>query len=213
MLQRDRLEIAGPSGPIENMFFRQDGSRLAVVLPGRRGGWITAAVYYPVLALLDGGFDALCLEESVYSGTLDPARLRADAIAAIRAGMAAGEYRQVVLVGKSLGTLVMGELITSDAGFAGAPSVWLTPLLEHDRVAAALKRLDTPGLIVIGSEDPQYDPDLLSEMESRGHRVLVLSRAHHGLAIDGDALGSAEIPGELVRAVLDYLRDPPVGAD
>lgn len=209
MPRRDRLEISGPSGPIENTFFRQDGSRLAVVLPGRRGGWLTAAVYYPVLGVLDAGLDVLCLDDWVHDDAPTPVKLRDDVIAAVRAGRATGDYRQVVLVGKSLGTLVMAELISNDAGLADAPSIWLTPLVRDDRVASALRRLDTPALIVIGTEDEHHDPDVLSEMESRAHRVLVLPGTHHGLAIDSDALGSAEIPRTLVRAVLDYLRDRP----
>jgi pimeloyl-ACP methyl ester carboxylesterase len=209
MPRRGRLEITGASGPIENTFLRQDGSRLAVVLPGRRGGWLAAAIYYPVIAMLDEGFDALCLE-SIYIDAPSPATLRDDANAVVRAGRAAGEYRQVALVGKSLGTLAMAELIASDAAFAYAPSIWLTPLLRNDRVAAALERLGAPGLIVVGTQDPLHDVDVLSGLEAQGHRVLVLAGAHHGLAIDGDAPASAEIPRELVRAVLDYLRDPTV---
>ncbi|HSR26747.1 MAG TPA: hypothetical protein VLW53_24575 [Candidatus Eisenbacteria bacterium] len=161
--------------------------------------------YYPVLALLDEGLDAVCLD-SIYQTFPTLERLRDDAAAAVRAGMAAGGYRQVVLVGKSLGTLAMTELILSDRDFMDGPSIWLTPLLKNDRLTAALERLETPGLIVIGTEDRHHDASRLSELEASGHRVLVLPGAHHGLAIDGDAPGSAEIPRRLVSGVLDYLR-------
>ena len=204
----DRLEIAGASGPIANTFLRQDGARLAVVLPGMVGGWLTAAVYYPVLAVLDEGLDAVCLD-SIYREAPTLERLRDDATAAVHAGMAAGAYTQTVLVGKSLGTLAMAELIASDPDLADAPTIWLTPLLRNARVAAALERLRAPGLFVIGTDDPHHDADALTGLEARGHRVLVLSGAHHGLAIDGDAPRSAEIPRRLVDAVLDYLRRPP----
>jgi hypothetical protein len=201
------LEVTGPAGPVANTFLRQDGSRLAVVLPGMVGGWLTASVYYPLLGILDEGFDALCLEW-VHQQIADRERLREDAVAALRAGAAAGDYRAVMLVGKSLGTRAMAEIVIGDAAFISAPTIWLTPLLRDDRVAAALQSLVTPGLIVIGAEDPHHDVEALSELEARGHRVLVLARAHHGLAVDGDAVASAEIPRQLVGAVRDYLRAP-----
>jgi pimeloyl-ACP methyl ester carboxylesterase len=204
---RDRLDVNGSVGPIGNTFFRQDGTRLAVVLPGSRGGWLTIAVSYPVLAMLDLGLDALCLD-SVYEGTPTREALREDATAALRAGTAAGAYQQVVLAGKSLGTLAMAELICDGPDLAGAPTIWLTPLLKDGRVAAALERLASPGLIVIGTDDHHHDAGALSALEARGHRVLVLAGAHHGLAIDGDAIRSAEIPRLLVDAVSDYLGQP-----
>jgi hypothetical protein len=202
-----RLEVTGPAGPIRNTFLRQDGSRLAVVLPGMIGGWLTVAVYYPVLGILDEGFDTLCLDWT-HQEVPDRERLREDASAGVRAGAAAGDYRQLILVGKSLGTRAMAEIVMGDAAFARAPTIWLTPLLKDDRVAAALQLLVTPGLIVIGTEDPHHSAEALSELEGRGHRTLVLAGAHHGLAVEGDAVASAEIPRRLVGAVLDYLRAP-----
>jgi hypothetical protein len=208
-----RLDLTGRAGPIGNVFVRQRGTRLAVVLPGMRGGWSTPAVYYPVLGLLDGGLDVLCLD-SIYDEMPARERLLEDATAALRAGRAAGDYEQVMLAGKSLGTLAMAELILRDPHFTDAATIWLTPLLKDDRVAAALERLDTTALVVIGSEDSHHDIEVLAGLEARGHRVLVLARAHHGLAISGDARASAEIPRLLVEAVLDYRRDPtPAPAD
>lgn len=207
MPEWDRLDVIGAAGPIGNTFLRQRGTRLAVVLPGLRAGWMTPAVYYPVLGILDEGLDALCLD-SIYDQIPARQRLLDDATAAVREGRAAGNYQQVMLAGKSLGTLAMTELILRDSQFTDAPTIWLTPLLKNDRVAAALQSLDTPALVVMGSEDAHHDIEVLSGLEARGHRVLVLARAHHGLAIDGDARGSAQIPCRLVEAVLDYLRAP-----
>lgn len=200
----EHLDVTGAFGPISNDFLRQDGTRLAVVLPGRRGGWLTAAVYYPVLALLDNGFDAVCLD-SIYSENPTREQLRDDALAVLRAARAVGDYRHLVLAGKSLGTIAMAELIGGDPDLARARTIWLTPLLRDEQVAAALRQLETPGLIVIGSEDPHHVPGLLTEFQACGHGSLVITGAHHGLAIEGQAIASAAIPAQLVGAVLEYL--------
>jgi len=44
------LQIVGALGAIDKVQFQGNGRGLASVLPGFRGGWMTAAVYYPVLA-------------------------------------------------------------------------------------------------------------------------------------------------------------------
>jgi hypothetical protein len=103
------LEINGASGPIRNAFLRQGGSCEAVALPGFRSGWRVPAVYYPVLCLVDRGADVLCLD-SIYQTDPNPERLYQDSLAAIAAGTSAGNYREVVVIGKSLGTSAMAEL-------------------------------------------------------------------------------------------------------
>ena len=50
MAELRSLQIVGASGAIDNVHFQGNGRGLALVLPGFRGGWMTAAVYYPVLA-------------------------------------------------------------------------------------------------------------------------------------------------------------------
>ena len=202
----ERLDIRGASGPIGNTFLRQHGSRLGIVLPGFLGGWMTAPVYYAVLALLDKDFDVLCLD-SIYRDHPDALHLRDDAAAAVRAGQTAGDYVETTLVGKSLGTLAMAELLL--AGFVAptTPSIWLTPLLNDIRVKAAIDRLETGGLFVIGTDDPHFDPGVLDELRLSGHETLILEKAHHGLAIEGSAVGSAEIPSRIVQAVIGYAPD------
>ena len=195
--------MSGASGPIGNTFLRQGGGRLGIVLPGFLGGWMTAPVYYAVLALLDKGFDVLCLD-SIYRDHPDITHLRDDAAAAVRAGQAAGDYAETSLVGKSLGTLAMAELLLADLVSPSTPSIWLTPLLKDIRVKMAIDRLETAGLFVIGTDDQHFDQGALGELHASGHETLILDKANHGLAIDGSAVASAEVPARIVHAVLSY---------
>ena len=68
MAELRSLNIVGPSGQLDNVHFEGHGRGLALVLPGFRGGWMTAAVYYPVLALQESASDVICME-SIYSDT------------------------------------------------------------------------------------------------------------------------------------------------
>jgi len=198
------LDLRGTSGPIGNTFLSQDASRIAVVLPGFMGGWSTPATYYPVLALLDRGFDALCLD-SVYREHPPVDVLTADARAAVEAGRRAGDYSEVAVVGKSLGTVAVTELVLSGAMPRSTMSIWLTPLLRSERTIAALEALQRRALIVIGTADPHFDQAALDALVARGHVVEVIAGANHGLTVDGDAVKSAQIPPRLVAAVHGYI--------
>jgi len=206
MAELRSLNIVGPSGQLDNVHFEGHGRRLALVLPGFRGGWMTAAVYYPVLALQESASDVICME-SIYSGHPPRDRFYADAAAALQAARAIGSDHGEVIAGKSLGTVQMAELLTRGDLSSDTLTIWLTPLLLDPAVAGAIASLTRPALLVIGTDDPHYDAQQLRELSDTGHQTLVLDRAHHGLAVMGDADASARIPLRLVAAVRSYLRE------
>jgi len=206
MAELRSLQIVGASGRIDNVHFQGNGRRLALVLPGFRGGWMTAAVYYPVLALQESASDVICLE-SIYLE--HPARdhLHADAAAALQAARAIRPNQREVIAGKSLGTLQMAELMARGDLRSDTSTIWITPLIRDHAVAAAVASVTRPGLLILGTDDPHYDARQLRELSEKGHQTLILDNAHHGLAITGDADASAGIPSRLVAAVRSYLSE------
>ena len=206
MAELRSLNIIGPSGQLDNVRFEGNGRRLAQVLPVFRGGWMTAAVYYPVLALQESASDVICME-SIYSGHPPRDRFYADAAAALQAARAIGSDHGEVVAGKSLGTVQMAELLARGDLSSDTLTIWLTPLLLDPSVARAIASLTSPALLVIGTDDPHYDAQQLRELSETGHQTLVLDRAHHGLAIMGDADACARIPLRPVAAVRFCLRE------
>ena len=206
MAELRSLNIIGPSGQLDNVRFEGNGRRLALVLPGYRGGWMTAAVYHPVLALQESASDVICME-SICSEHPPRDRFYADAASALQAARAIGSDHGEVIAGKSLGTVQMAELLTRGDLSSDTLTIWLTPLLLDPAVAGTIVSLTRPALVVIGTDDPHYDAQQLRELSETGHQTLVLDRAHHGLAIMGDADASARIPLRLVAAVRSYLSE------
>ena len=208
MAELRSLQIVGALGAIDNVHFQGNGRGLALVLPGFRGGWMTAAVYYPVLALQESASNVICLE-SIYLEHPARDRLRADAASALRAARAIGPSQREVVAGKSLGTLQMAELLARGDMRPDTSTIWITPLIRDHAVAAAVASLTRPGLLILGTDDPNYDLRQVRELSERGHQTLILEHAHHGLAITGDAEASALIPSRLVAAVRTYLSPLP----
>jgi len=131
----------------------------------------------------------------------------ADATAAYRTGLTQREYAEVTLVGKSLGTLAMGHLLTTEKRPANRMrAVWLTPLLRQESLRQQIRRYGGPSLFAIGSADPQYEAALRAEVqEARGGEVVVVEVADHSMDIPGDSVGSGEAVEQGVRALQGFL--------
>jgi hypothetical protein len=172
-------------------------------------------LHFPRRLLLERGADVLLLEYD-YRGRVDfrmprdPERDRwffQDVAAACGAGLGQRPYSGVTLVGKSLGTLAMGYLLTEDARrLSRARCVWLTPLLRDDQLRAQMRRARGRSLFVIGTADTHYDPAYLEEVRlASGGESVVIEGADHSLEIEGDTVGSIRAVEQTVRAMQQFL--------
>lgn len=217
MARDPTLEIIGHRGErVPNRFVAGgESERLAILLPGYGYTCDMPLFYYAENLLTDRAFDVLRVEYA-YSQRDDfgdvreaetRAWLRADAVAAGRAGLAAGDYREVVLVGKSLGTLAIGECLDDFAN--SGPTfrvVWLTPLLFDPGLSRQVARWAPPSLFVVGDDEPAHQPgQLAAAAEITAGRVIVVDRADHGLDVPGDPVASAGELARIVRGMAEFL--------
>lgn len=198
MHERRHLDLRAADGAeLPHAFLAAGGGSetLALLFPGRGYRATMPLLYYAERALLWRGADVLRLDLAY---DLDPAfaratpagrreRIHADADRACRLGLAQGDYRHLVLVGKSLGTLALADLLTGAAAGRSPACVWLTPLLGDAGMTGAISRTRPPSLFVIGSADPLYDAEALGALAAgTGGRSLVVEGADHGLEVPGD---------------------------
>lgn len=217
MISFKSLSISDYHGaPLSNTFMQQEQAarQLAVVLPGQGYTAHMPVLYYPTRLLVSRGADVLCVEYDYYrkpafgkaSGVERDRWLFADAMAALEGGLAQRSYEQVILVGKSLGTLAMGYLIAADARLAQAPCIWLTPLVRDETLRQQIAQAKPRSLFVIGTADSHYDPAGLAEVveATRGQR-LVIEGANHGLEITNNVPESIRAMERVVQAVAAFL--------
>jgi predicted alpha/beta-hydrolase family hydrolase len=213
MVSPSTLSVTGyRDEAVPNTFLRQDGAteHLAILLPGIAYPCDLPLLYYPARLLAARGADVLRVEYA-YNRRPDFAALAnagqaewlyADTAAACRAGLAQRAYRQITLVGKSLGTLAMGHLLTAQPELAGARAVWLTPLLRLDHLRAQIAQWSGPSLFVIGTADPHYDQTALAEVQAATNgAAVVVADADHSLEIAGDVVRSLQAMIEVVQAI------------
>jgi predicted alpha/beta-hydrolase family hydrolase len=124
---------------VPNRFLHTKGAsdQLAVLLPGLGYTLDMPLFYYAENLLQERGWHVLRVEYAYNTRPefqtlpkLERDRwILADTTAAWRAGLSQRTYERVVLIGKSLGTLAMGHLLTLADLPPNVGAVWLTPLL------------------------------------------------------------------------------------
>jgi pimeloyl-ACP methyl ester carboxylesterase len=217
MFSFSTLTITGYNDvPVPHTFVRQEAEaqRVAILLPGVGYTAHMPLLYYPMRLLLTLGADVLRVEYEYnrregYASLSFGERVRwllADATAACRAALAQRPYQQVTLVGKSLGTLAMGHLLTSEPALAQAQAIWLTPLLGNERLRAQVQQARPRSLFAVGTADPYCDLTHLAEIQQiTGGETVVIEGADHSLEIEGDVMQSLQAVEQVMRAVQAFL--------
>ena len=114
-----------------------------------------------------------------------------------RAIEAAGVAR-VLVIGKSLASLLAGEIAERDL-----PAVWLTPLLNEPSVVDALAATRRPTLLAGGGADPAWRIDRVPG--NAAIDVLELPGVDHAVQVPGDPRASVESLARLVEGIARFV--------
>jgi predicted alpha/beta-hydrolase family hydrolase len=206
------IPVQGYGGrPLPNRLFRQAGARrLALILPGLSYSCDMPVLFYPARLMIQRGAAVLQVlsdyTQRAFQSASKPEQARwlaEDAQGALKAGLAAGDFQDVVLIGKSIGTLALASLV---AGGLQAPSIWLTPLLRQSRLVEAALQQKGPALFIGSSSDPTFDLAQLQRIQAAGKgEGLVVSGADHGLEIPGDIFASLDIMRQVLERIQAFL--------
>ena len=213
------LQIAGYADlPLQNRFFRASQpshahpKTLALILPGLNYSCDMPLLFYPAKLMLDRGADVLQVHSDYTTAIYQTANrqdqavwLATDTQAALRAGRAQDDYRQLVLVGKSIGTLALASLVEGDLDLA-AVAIWLTPLLTQARLLQAAASTRLPGLFVASRSDPTFEAGALERIQEQANaEALLFDGANHSLEIPGDLFQSLEIMRQVLQGIQSFL--------
>lgn len=211
------LSISGYRGQqVPNEFLQQDQSsrHLAILLPGLGYSTDMPLMYYPAELLLNNQTDVLYVQydykhQEGYQAASMEARMNwlfEDASAACKAGLAQRPYTHITMIGKSLGTLAIGHLLTTQQGLQNARCVWLTPVLGIGSLLSQVTQEKRAALFVIGTADRHYDGALLKEAEqATGGQSLVIEGADHSLEFPKDLPRTLNALQQVMQAVEQFL--------
>jgi hypothetical protein len=206
--------------PVPHRFLRSEAAtdHAMLLLPGSEIAFLHPALYYCMIECMRREADILWVGYSMRSGFLplslaeQALQAKRDSVAACRALLEQRPYQRLTLIGKSLGTLAMGELLTTSLVAMPVQAIWLTPLFLDQQLRDQIRPASVPSLFVIGTRDAGYDPAYVREVRDsyagKGD-VLVIEGADHGLVVgaDGaDVLGSVQALEQVMGAIQAFLR-------
>ena len=214
-MELSSLDIVGHNKQqVPNTFIAQPQptTHLAVILPGYRYPVEMPPLYYAARILLEQGADVLRVEYAYYRTNFlqqpeseQDQWISNDVFAACEAGLSQRSYEKITLVGKSLGTIAMGHLV-SDPHFQQAACVWVTPLLTVEWLLSRIEQTHPRSLFIIGTADRFYRPELLNHLKTvTDGQTCILEGADHGLEIPGDIPGSLAVLHQIVHALQKFL--------
>lgn len=189
MYHQQSLGLTGyDNAPLSTTFFRHnDSNHLVVIYPGMAYLVQHPLLYYPTQLCLARSCEVLWVQynyrHAVFQSLSSDEQhrwLAHDTITALEAGIAQRPYRQITLIGKSLGTVALGHVLASPHAPRVTASVWLTPILTDAQVVAQMMHISHPALLVTGTADPVYEAGALHQVcEKTGATSLVLDQADH----------------------------------
>jgi hypothetical protein len=217
MYSFEKLEIAGyRDKPVLNTFFwqQEETRHLGILFPGLGYTSHMPLLYYPGRLLLFHGADLLRVEYAYerdeafhsLSGSERSRWINADAAAACSVALNRRSYDQVTLIGKSVGTLALGHLITTHPDLDEPRCVWLTPLLRNEQLRSQITQTRHRGLFVIGTLDPHYDRAKVAEIgEATGGEWIVIEGADHSMEIEEDVMASIQALHRIMVGMEKFL--------
>jgi hypothetical protein len=127
--------------------------------------------------------------------------VRVHVLAALHRLTTTAANTQPVLIAKSLGTHA-AEL----AAERELPAIWLTPLLYDDRIVEAIVRNPAPALLVGGTGDRSWIPDIAART---GKTVLTIDGGDHSLRPPGSLRAYTDALGVVAAAMEQFLAHLP----
>ena len=214
----ESLEIKGYNNrDIMNKFLKQKkgSGPLSIIIPGLRYNIDMPILYYATGVLLEAGHSVLSVdlrypETPDFLSVSDQERKdwmfkEADAIYNAVQGLEA--YNLSILVGKSLGTILMSHLVHNYPPIQECKMLWLTPLLQNNWVLEQMIAHKGESFVVIGTADTHYDDSKISRLVEEGKcDVMGITRGNHNLDVPGGIISSMEQIISVMKSFKDFIR-------
>lgn len=197
-------KASGGGGPLTAPLLKPDnrtGSRLMVLLPGRGYTIDAPLMFYSRILGWHHGYDTLLVS---YRFQVEKQDLTVDHLPHIHtetqqlveAALAAGDYTEVVIVGKSMGTPIAATLATTLPHVRKL--ILLTPVRNSHTIANTV-----PTLAIIGTNDAAYHDDLIDEHAHLRWRVF--DDLDHSMLKAGDLTASTQALVHIMQACEEFL--------
>lgn len=198
-------------GKTKGRLISNESHTLAIILPGLGYNLDKALLDYSKQLILDLKFDFLGVEYGFRDdfekfNRKDENHIREIFLESLDLIFSAlelkrGQYKRIILIGKSLGTLIQSRvsLELSKGQEFNIKNIYLTPLEE------SLSFIDKEALIIYGDKDFLISSEKVEKLRGEDIKVLNIKGAGHSLCIKGDVLKSIDALALSIRTMKNYI--------
>lgn len=178
---------------------------LAVILPGIGYTLDRVTLEYSSKLALELGFDVLKIEYGfqVGRGEFHPDvefNIIAEESFKLLKSTLRNKYRNIVFIGKSIGTCVQNVLNKNVKGY-NITNIYISPINKTVQMG-----IEKNSLVFTGSSDPLLSKENLQKIEEiNGVKLINIDNANHALNIEGDAIKSLEVQLSVIEFMKEYL--------
>jgi predicted alpha/beta-hydrolase family hydrolase len=205
--------MASDGKPLRHKYFQQQGDPQGLVIgfPGDNYGVDGPLLYYPGQLLWESGWDTAWITYG-YQSAAEPfnplmiAGIMEECTRAVEILFLEREYQRLVLMGKSLGAVLVALLCQQMALPECTRAVYLTPPLGP-MFNPVLLETSQKACLVLGTGDRFFDMDLLREVtERKDLRLVRVEDADHSMNVPGALGKSLEIMGQVTEEIIDFIQ-------
>lgn len=176
-----------------------DEAPVLLVLPGAGYTVLGPLLCWPVAAMKDAGWDVWSVDWHTEARGLAPDDFRSFVDRHVSRAVDELPRPPAAVLGKSLGSYALPRLVSSEIR-----GVWLTPILTDEDVASAARLADARHLLIGGTSDRSWRPDVLDAGTSA--RTITMPSGDHSL-VRSDSTWSHSVLDQIaiIRDVVDHL--------
>jgi hypothetical protein len=170
-------------------------------------------LYYTTELLLSRGYDVLQLWSNYRTSAFNElsqaeqtVQLIQDGQALLNFGIQSGTYTQLLLCGKSLGTLTMAFILNEEIEIIEPTTVWFTPLIHLPPVSDAILKIEAPAFVAGSLADSTFSSGPIDQIKSiSSTKSFITDHADHSLEVPGDTLKSLQILNQVMVKLSKFI--------
>ena len=210
-----RFDVTGyKNQTVPNMYIDFGSDQLAIFLPGIGYTNDSPILHYTGSYLLQKEINILRVDyrysdsdEFLNSTKGEQAHwIIEDVKPAVEAVLSEKDFKKIILIGKSMGTIALGEILSSITKLKDAEVIWLTPLINHDELVAQILKINNRSLLIMGTEDHAYKADQLEKiLEKKNVDSLIIEGLNHSLEIENQIIESIHASQKILLKIMSFV--------
>ena len=191
-----------------HLYFKQSehSDTLVAIFPGGNYSCERPLLHYLRKSALNKNFDVLSINygdafKDFEFGVCLFDEMAYEAKKVLEICLSKNTYRKVVLVGKSIGTTLIGRIRDEmDLGY-DVKQIYLTPIRES---IEDMKRYN--GLVITGTKDKLFSIDMVNQVKEMPKNIIkMFEGANHALELEGDISKTIDLHKEILKICSAYL--------